>query len=151
MVSQFHLLPTRIFLGAVVILATALLGCEESASESGERESRPRILKPIDPATAGTISGTVQFTKDPRKPYVLEMGSDAGCAKLHDKPVLVDKMVVADGKFANVLVHVKKGLKSWEVPGPPETAVEVNQVGCIFDPRISVARVGTRLRLTSSI
>ena len=150
MVSQFHLLPTRIFLGAVVILATALLGCEESASESEERGERARTLKEIDPATAGTITGTVRFTKEPRAPYELEMGSDGGCTKLHDKPVFVDRMIVSDGLFANVLVHVKKGLKSWKGPDPPDTPVEINQVGCIFEPRISAARVGQEVVFLNS-
>jgi plastocyanin len=150
MVSKFHLLPTRIFLGAVVIVATALLGCDESGEDARKQEPRPKVLKVIDPATTGTISGTVRFTSDLREPYALEMRSDAGCAKLHDKPVLLNKVRVVAGKFADVLVYVKKGTRKWKVPDPPQNPVEVNQVGCVFEPRIAVARVGQEVVFINS-
>jgi plastocyanin len=151
MVSQFHLLLTRIFLGAVVILATALLGCEESEkTDPVVREPRPKNLKPIDPTTTGTLAGTVHFQGTPREGRKFTMGSSPGCARLHDKPVLVQKVRVADGKLQDVLVYVKKGTRKWKVPDPPQNPVEVNQVGCVFEPRIAVARVGQEVVFINS-
>ncbi|HYC76132.1 MAG TPA: carboxypeptidase regulatory-like domain-containing protein [Planctomycetota bacterium] len=119
----------------LLIAAGAAFGC-------GKEETPPPAPAPtpIDPAAAGTVRGAVRFEGEAPKERFHEMGADAVCKAL---PPQRDESVgvVVDGKPRHVLVRIVKGLEG-KVFARPETPVIVDQVNCLFTPRISTARVG---------
>jgi len=94
----------------------------------------------IDPDTVGTVRGSVRFTGEVPPPR--ELNLYGGCEELHDGPVL-DQPVKVDGeRLKDAFVMLTEGTDGWQVPPPPAEAVEVDQRGCVYEPRIHGARVG---------
>jgi plastocyanin len=139
----------------VAAAGTALLlgGC----SGSGNREADTKAPTPaapayfkVDPATAGSVSGTVKLTgrRAPRK--AIDMSNDPACvAAHHGKPYDESEAVNSNGTLANVFVYVKSGLdgKKFETPATPVT---IDQKGCWFTPRVLGIQVGQTLDVTNS-
>ena len=95
---------------------------------------------PLPLAVVGAvIEGEVQFTGTPVVPGKLHREADPYCAR---REMTDPTVLVASGKLANVWVHVIKGAP--DTP-PPPAAVEVNQVDCMYSPRVTTAVVGQRL------
>jgi plastocyanin len=127
--------------GVVVLMIGIVAGCQR------ERERRPPT--PLDRATLGTITGTVRFTGTPPPQTELDMSSSKDCAAQHSGPVAAADVLVKDGKVQNVIVAIKDGLGD-RVFAVSETPVEIDQQGCMFVPRVSVAQVGQPLRFLNS-
>jgi hypothetical protein len=123
-------------------------GGTADTTELTDAPSKPHVSegKPIDPATAGLIRGTVTFAGTPPAPKELALIS--GCQS--DGPVFDQPVAVADGKLASVFVWVKSGLDGWQLPAPPADPVEIDQKGCIYSPRVSGAQVGQKLHILNS-
>jgi hypothetical protein len=124
-------------LARAVLLAVTLL----EACGRGDGACRTRVTPtPLDPATTGTITGTVAFagTPPPMKPVAL--GGDAACAGQHAGPVLSGDALVHDGHVENAFVWVKDGLgaRTFAVPDSPVT---IDQAGCFYRPRVAGAQV----------
>lgn len=100
----------------------------------------------------GSVTGVVKFAgeKKPRTP--LQMNTDPYCAKAHKEPVLNERWIFGkDDGLANVVVQVVKG------PGvdgkkfaAPATPIIVDQVGCMYVPRVSVAVAGQKVQFKNS-
>jgi len=104
----------------------------------------------IDPATAGTIHGTIHFTG--RKPVakLIDMSEDPACVaaykgKAHDESLIVGP----HGVVVNAFVYVEKGLEG-KVFEAPSTPVVINQQGCWFRPRVLGLEVGQPLEVVNS-
>ena len=72
---------------------------------------------PIDPATVGSISGTVKFDGTAPKPAKIDMRQDPACKGTNEA-----ETIVADERdLANVFVYVKDGLgtRTFDVPKDP--------------------------------
>ena len=69
---------------------------------------------PIDPATVGTISGTVTFSGAAPKMAKIDMSQDPACKGMN----MAESEVVDGGKMANVFVYVKDGLgnRTFDLP-----------------------------------
>lgn len=89
------------------------------------------------PGPTGTIAGKVTLTGTPPEMPLLQRGSDAVCAR---KEMHAETIVTGPGgALQNVLVRIKPGaVKSWV----PSTPVVVNQVDCMYRPRVQGAVVG---------
>jgi plastocyanin len=92
-------------------------------------------------ARAETLGGTIEFTGTPPPVTKLNREADAFCAKkqMDDEAVLVRK-----GKLVNVWVHVVKGAPEAKAP-PDAPEVVVDQVDCMYRPRVQVAMVGQKV------
>jgi plastocyanin len=122
-----------------------LAGCSSKPAEP------PKVAYfKVDPATAGVIEGSVQFTG--RKPArtAVDLSSDPACVEAH-KGRAVDEsvMVNPNGTLANVFVYIKSGLegKEFEIPSTPVT---IDQQGCWFHPRVLGIQTGQRLQVINS-
>jgi plastocyanin len=124
------------------VLATALGGCQQQ-----KKERKPPT--PLDPATTGTISGTVTFQGEPPAPAQVTMSAVAECGKLHAGAVPAGDALVTDGKVQNALVYVKSGLGD-RVFAVPETPVVIDQQGCLFVPRVAAAQAGQPVRFLNA-
>lgn len=138
-------------IGLAVALATA--GCGK-APEPVARKEAPAPEKVVyfhvDPSTAGTITGRIQFTgKAPARKKV-DMDEDPQCAKLHKTPVYDDAVEVGRrGGLANVFVYIKKGLEGKKFE-PPADPVVMDQRGCWFEPRVIGMQTGQALKAVNS-
>src|SRR5213078_3889490 len=87
---------------AAVAVAFVLTAPETPRARDAEESTAPAKPKaPIDPATVGTISGTVRLEGAPPARAPLSMASD--CAPLHREPVLSESVVSEGGLLANAL------------------------------------------------
>jgi len=86
---------------------------------------------PIDPATAGSVTGTVKFDGSAPKPSKIDMSQDPACKGQNE----AETVVVDNGDLANVFVYVKDGLgsRTFDVP---KDAVNLDQSGCRYHPHV---------------
>ena len=117
-----------------------------TSTSSSPKPKGPR--GPIDPSKVGTITGVVRFEGAPpeRKPISASTG---GCPD-HSTPLLTEDVVVADGKLANVFVHIKEGLAGWDLPPVASDPVAMNQLGCQYLPHVVGMRAGQRILVSNS-
>lgn len=122
-------------------LAFVLLGLALGAGCGGGEGPPAREPTPLDLATTGTIAGTVRFEGAVPPMAEIDFGSFAECAAVHDGPVLMGDLLVRDGEVQNAIVWLKEGLGD-RVFAVPETPVEIDQIGCLYVPRVVGVRVG---------
>jgi len=141
--------PWLVTLGLCVGLVM-LAGCskkpseEQSAAPSGGNMAAPAAA-PIDPATAGSISGTVNLDGSAPKQAKIDMSQDPAC-----KGMNMAETVMADGgKLSNVFVYVKDGLgtRTFDVPKDPVT---IDQSGCKYHPHVLGVMTGQTIKIVNS-
>jgi plastocyanin len=104
----------------------------------------------VDPATAGTLTGTIKFSG--RKPALkrIDMSEDPACVAAHHGKAYDESVVVnPNGTLANVFIYLKSGLegKTFAVPATPAV---IDQNGCWFQPRVLGIQTGQTLQVTNS-
>lgn len=99
---------------------------------------------PEEPAVAGDpgrIVGrlTAGPARDPDRP--IDFSSDPVCRGLHPEEVIASALVTdADSRVANAFVYLSEGVHGdWPVPEEP---LLLDQVGCLFLPRVQGVRAG---------
>jgi hypothetical protein len=156
-------MPGALFVraAAVLIVVAAAPACKKSRSETAAEEQPPEengtgthAAAPGDapaqpsqapPGPTGTIAGTVKLAGTPPEMPLLQRGADPFCAKvdMHAETVVVG----AGGGLANALARVEPGaVKGW-VPSSP---VVVDQVDCMYRPRVQGAVRGQTLEVRNS-
>jgi plastocyanin len=134
--------------------AIAILGGCSPKGTKEPQSSSPAATAPAyfkaDPATAGILTGRVQFTgkKPARKP--VDMSNDPACAEAHHGRAYDESVVVSpNGTLANVFIYIKSGLegKTFEVPATP---ISIDQRGCWFHPRVIGIQAGQMLEIANS-
>lgn len=143
-------------LAAVALTALALGGCgDDKPAGSGAPTSKPATTtKPTAAATTSaaaaapakegnaTIKGVVSFSGKAPEMKVPAKRKDADVCKSKDVPY--NAVVVKDGKLKDVFVRIAPG----GVPGnwnAPDKAVVVDQVDCMYTPRIQGAVTGQKI------
>jgi plastocyanin len=135
---------------AYALLAlTIASGCSPSAKQAAPAE--PVIpAYHVDPATAGSISGTIRYTGKRPAPKIIDMSNEPACVQAHKGKAVDESLVVSPrGQVANSFVYVKAGLegKRFETPSAP---VVIDQNGCWFHPRVLGIQTGQTLEVTNS-
>jgi plastocyanin len=85
------------------------------------------------------IEGEVRFAGTAPSPGKLHREADPYCSR---KEMTDPTVLVANGKLANVWVHVVKGAP--DAPAPA-TTVEISQQDCMYTPRVTTAVVGQKI------
>jgi plastocyanin len=85
------------------------------------------------------IEGEVQFSGAPPSPGKLHREADPYCARTQ---ILDPTVMAANGKLANVWVHVVTGAPD---ALPPAAPVELDQRDCMYTPRVTTAVVGQKV------
>jgi len=99
-------------------------------------------------ATAGDITGKVTLHGTPPAPIAIQF--DDTCSKLNPTVLTTRHYIVGkDNGLANVFVYISKGLEG-KTFTPPTTPVELNQVGCNYDPYVFAVMVGQPVRIKNS-
>jgi hypothetical protein len=139
--------PSFIAWAAVALLAIST-GCRHSAPAPENSTSSPARFAQIDPATAGTISGTIRFAGTPPARIPIDMGQDPACG-LSGKPNLTEQVVVHDGGLADVYLYIKSGLGD-QAYAPPTAPVILDQQGCRYVPHVIAAMAGQPIEIRNS-
>ena len=141
-------------LAVAVCLHVGATGCKggdsgsEGETERAEKSSRPAPTRQVDPATAGSIEGTVSFSGTVPENPELSIAEPA-CAKVHAGPVHQDQILVQAGKLQNAFVYIKEGLADYAFE-PPAQEVVIDQAGCVYQPLVVGVQVGQQLTFVNS-
>ena len=135
------------FFPAAVAGLVLLSSC--GGTPPGEKKTEAPAPDPAADAAA-SVTGKVTFTGAKPAPKTIGMDAVPACANQHKGPILVaDTVVNANGTLKNVFVYVKSGLpaRQWPVP---QTAVSLDQKGCIYTPRVLGVMAGQDLEITNN-
>src|SRR5207245_6531949 len=116
---------------AILALLAILAGCNSSQPGTQPSTAPQAATAPIDPVTAGSISGVVSFKGAPPKIKPLDMTADPGC---RSQPQPADAVVVNGGRLTNVFVYVKEGLPQNLVFAHSAEPVVLDAKGCRSQP-----------------
>lgn len=141
---------------SAVTLLLCLSGCKHEAapaqntqldSPSSKTLSSAPVAAPVDPAQAGSISGTVHLKGAVPERVPIDMSMDPACSLAGDN--LTEQYVGKKGGLANVYVYLKAGLPASSAPAsiPP---VRVDQHGCRFVPHVVAVQQGGTVEFTNS-
>jgi len=136
-------------LGAAVLAAVLL---SPLAAEDGEKKPSANVGGTDEPGA--TITGIVKFKgpQPPRKQLDNILGNAYCSEACKGKAPLDEKWVFGkngeDDTFVNVLVYVAKGLTGKFAP-PKEPKI-LDQVGCVYTPRVIGIMVGQPLQIRNS-
>lgn len=100
---------------------------------------------PPAPAGKSTIRGVVKFTGTAPAPADIPASADPACEGMPQKEPAV---LVKDGKLQNVLVRVKGNVSG--APAAPSTPVVIDQVKCMYTPRVLGAQAGQPIQVKNS-
>ncbi|MFZ4714937.1 MAG: urate hydroxylase PuuD [Bacteriovoracaceae bacterium] len=95
-----------------------------------------------------TVKGNIFFEGTP--PVGEKLNLPAACANQFKGDVYSNEVLVNNGKLANVLVRVTKGLEGKTYSDVPAYAVELDQRGCMYHPRVVATRVGQQVVFINS-
>ncbi|CAN5587821.1 hypothetical protein BH10ACI4_BH10ACI4_38310 [soil metagenome] len=135
--------------GAIALIA----GC--SAKPKSDQPAVPAAAPAVayfkvDPATAGSITGTIRFAGKKPTPKVVDMSEDPACVEAHHGKAFDESLVVAkNGSLGNAFIYIKSGLegKNFETPKNPVT---IDQSGCWFRPRVLGIQTNQMLQVVNS-
>jgi hypothetical protein len=99
---------------------------------------------------SSTIRGTVTWSGSAPAQARIKMDADPQCLLQHTEPVSKQEVVVnPDGTLKHVFVYVKQGLEGQSFPSPTQ-AVNLDQHGCLYTPRVFGIQVNQPLEITNS-
>jgi plastocyanin len=132
----------------LALVVGPVLGCH-SAGVPHDSQPAVQYFK-VDPATSGSIRGSIRFVGKRPVPKLIDMSGDPACVEAHKGKAYDESLVVGpNGAVANAFVYVEKGLegKVFETPSKP---VVIDQQGCWFRPRVLGIQTGQPLEVVNS-
>ncbi|MBI2821849.1 MAG: carboxypeptidase regulatory-like domain-containing protein [Acidobacteria bacterium] len=138
----------------LLVFAVAVAACgrtEETAPAETPAAETARPAEAIDPATAATVTGKVNFAGTKPTPKKIRMDAEKYCVEQHGgRPVDTEEVLVNDnGTLQNVFVWVKEGLGDRAFPAP-SMPVELDQKGCLYTPHVVGIMAGQTLAVLNS-
>jgi Polysaccharide lyase family 4, domain II len=138
-------------LGSACCIALLFIGCSNKTETKQAAAAQPaKSFYKVDPATAGSITGTVHFSGKWPARKLIDMSGDPACVEAHHGKAYDESLIVGSGgSLANAFIYVKAGLegKNFEVPATPVTIV---QSGCWFRPRVLGIQTNQTLQVANS-
>ncbi len=98
---------------------------------------------------SGSVHGVISFEGTP--PTMKKLLLPGPCAKQFKGDAYSNEVIINNGKIENVLVRISKGLegKTFDRTAPKK-AVELDQRGCIYRPRVVASMVGQEVVFINS-
>src|ERR671914_2035042 len=134
-------------LACVVVAAVACGGKDEAASSN---EGTQAATQASGPQGNAAVNGTVSFAGTAPANPTIDMSAEAACRAKHSGAITDPQVVVKDGKVANVIVYVKSGLPANATYSPPAQTVELDQEGCLYEPRALAVMAGQTIDIKNS-
>jgi hypothetical protein len=143
--------PIPLFqLCCVAVLLAGCSGKVKNEPASGAKNEPAPVYFQVDPATAGTVTGTIRFKGKRPTPKVIDMSEEPACVEAHHGKAFDESLVVSkSGALANAFIYVKTGLEGKTFAIPP-TPVVIDQSGCWFRPRVMGIQTGQVLQVINS-
>jgi hypothetical protein len=141
----------KLTLFAPIAMVALLFACGGGGGEDTSSTPAPTAAPAVtvDPATAGTMTGTITLEGDVPEMTTIQMAADPNCARMHSSPVINEFVIVGEGgTLANAFVHIKSGITG-DFP-PPSDAVLLDQAGCLYTPHVIGIQVGQTLTVRNS-
>jgi plastocyanin len=135
----------RWLIATVVTVGVLAVACGGAQQPKQEPAAAKVVTNPVDPATAGNVTGHVRLdgAAPPNQP--IKTASDPNCKVA----ISTESYVVgSDGALANVFVYVKDGLGNRVFP-VPDTPVVLSQKNCTYQPHVFGIQVGQTLDILS--
>lgn len=133
---------------AAVLTLTTLSGCKGKTDSTSEGQpGAAQATAKIDWNTAGTISGTVIFSKKAPPAVEIDMAQDPVCGLAPTN--MSEQYVGSDHRLANVFVYIKDGLGN-RIYAAPQTPVVLDQKGCRYTPHVIGVMIGQPVEFTNS-
>jgi hypothetical protein len=133
--------------------AVLLAGCsgKVNTEQPSVAKSEPaRVFFKVDPATAGSVTGTIRYKGGRPAPKLIDMSEEPACVEAHHGKAYDESLVVSkSGALANAFIYVKSGLEGKTFAIPP-TPVVIDQSGCWFRPRVMGIQTGQTLQVINS-
>jgi len=127
--------------------SSATTTTETPAAASAEPVTPPVVL--VKNASGNfNLKGVIKFEGVVPQGEVLNL--PFGCAKQHKGEPRSDEVIVNNGRLKNALIRIIKGHESLKVPPPPKEPVVIDQIGCLYSPRVVGARVGQKVNFLNS-
>lgn len=130
-----------------------LAGCSGSSAPSGPSPTSQSSVASyfhVDPATAGSISGTVHWSGPYPARSALDMSEDPSCVGANRGKVYDDSLVIGKHNgLAGAFVYIKSGLEG-KTFAPPSARATLDQRGCWFHPRVLGLETGQVLEIVNS-
>ena len=147
---QLHKLFVTL-IAVILFIAACGGGGAPAAPPGGETTGgEEEVASPVDPATAGAITGKVLFTGSPPEAEPILMEAEPTCQEQYPDGAFTETVVVNDdGTLQNVFVYVKEGLGDLRFPVPQEGVV-LDQQGCRYRPHVFGAQVGQDVVIRNS-
>jgi plastocyanin len=138
--------PFRRAVASVALLLTVIASACGGGQPAQQNTAPAAAKNPVDPATAGTITGRITLEGTAPTPQPVKTVSDPRCTN----PVTTEDVVAGgDGSLQNVFVYVKDGLGKLAFP-VPSTPVVLEQLGCTYRPHVFGIQVGQTLEILNS-
>jgi plastocyanin len=141
------------------LLVGSLVGCKPSDAvrqgkvvDNGMKAEAPvsPASAPLNPATLGSVSGTVHFSGKAPERIKIDMSQDPVCS-MTGGDNYAEQYVVHDGKLANVYIYIKSGPAAAMSAPPVSTApVVLDQAGCKYVPHVIAVMQGEPVEFKNS-
>src|ERR1700684_780306 len=133
--------------------AVLLAGCSGKVNTEqpsvAKSEPAPVFFK-VDPATAGSVTGTIRYKGRRPAPKQIDMSEEPACVEAHHGKAYDESVVVSkSGALANAFIYVKTGLEGKTFAIPP-TPVTIDQSGWWVGPRVVGIQTGQALLVIHS-
>jgi plastocyanin len=137
------------FFGAAAI-AAVLVSCGGGEQPAETTAPAATAGRAIDPATAGSVTGTVKLEGMPPRMRPINMAADPICAGMHAQAVTTQNVVVGEaGALQNVFVYLEGDFSAYAIETPAMPAT-LDQRGCMFEPHVMGMRTTQAIRVTNS-
>jgi plastocyanin len=139
---------------AVMVLAISLNSCNRKAETSTPSDddipATNSVSRPVDAATAGSVTGIIKFEGVPRKMRVINMAAVPNCKKGHPSPAMTEDVVLGDnGTLQNVVVYMKGDFSQYSFDAA-KSPITMDQNGCVYNPHVLALMTGQHLQMTNS-
>ena len=141
-------------MAACLALGVAVISCgnkQESGGTAGSAPAANAAGKPVDAATAASITGIIKLDGTPPKMKNINMAAEPNCAKEHAAaPAMTEDVLAGDnGTLQNVFVYLKGDFSQYNLPVPTTPAV-IDQKGCQYHPHVVGMMAGQPLNVINS-
>lgn len=132
-----------------VVLLAGVVGCKSNSAVKQGNGGKAAAV-PLDPATLGTVTGTVQLSGKPPEPVEIDMSMDPVCS-MTGADNFAEQYVVKNGKLQNVYVYIKSGPPAaMSATSPASSPIVMNQVGCKYVPHVIALKRGGSVEFRNS-
>jgi plastocyanin len=142
----------RFYVGMLTLftLAGCSPGAKKAQAPAEHAQEAPVPVFHLDPATAGSIAGTIRYVGPRPEKKPIDMSNEPACVEAHHGKAYDESLMVSPkGALENAFVYVKAGLEGKRFEIPP-TPVVIDQSGCWFKPLVLGIQVGQTLEVVNS-